>query len=170
MLGLAAVVATLLRFRARACIVLACVAAMLCATANASALERVQPKTRVWDFSFAEPLNIRLNTLASAEQRPGFLSARAKPASGSPHAARGAPQLTVTFGRNANQIEHAFRHTDKLGLSRTAVQEAVQKHLPSVADKIPSGAPLNQVIELDVWKTDFSPLRRIPTAFQRIED
>jgi hypothetical protein len=28
------------------------------------------------------------------------------------------------------------------------------------------GVPL----ELDIWKTDFSPLRRIPTAFQRIED
>src|SRR6188768_254597 len=28
-----------------------------------------------------------------------------------------------------------------------------------------SGAPL----ELDVWKTDFSPLKRIPTAFRRIE-
>jgi hypothetical protein len=27
-----------------------------------------------------------------------------------------------------------------------------------------NGVPL----EMDVWKTDFSPLRRIPTAFQRI--
>lgn len=29
-----------------------------------------------------------------------------------------------------------------------------------------SGVPL----ELDVWKTDFSPLRRIPKVFRRIED
>jgi hypothetical protein len=29
-----------------------------------------------------------------------------------------------------------------------------------------SGAPL----ELDVWKTDFSALRRIPTAFRRVEE
>lgn len=94
MLGLAALVATLLRFCARACVVLACIAVMLCATTNASALEHAQTKTRVWDFSFAEPLNIRLNALASAEQRPGFSSARAEPASGSPHAARGAKPVT----------------------------------------------------------------------------
>jgi hypothetical protein len=51
------VVATLLRIRARACVVLACIAAMLCATTNASANPDAQTKTRVWDFSFVEPLN-----------------------------------------------------------------------------------------------------------------
>jgi RHS repeat-associated protein len=73
--------------------------------------------------------------------------------------ARAAPNLTVTFGRNANQIEHAFRHTDKLGLSRAAVQDAVQKHLPSVVDKIPSGSPLNQVIEVGGKQIQYSAFR-----------
>ena len=67
--------------------------------------------------------------------------------------------MTVTFGRNANQIEHAFRHTDKLGLSRTAVQEAIQTHLSSVADKIPSGSPLNQVIEIGGKRIQYSAFR-----------
>jgi hypothetical protein len=97
-LALAAVVATLLRFPARACVVLACVAAMLCATTSASALERVQTKTRVWDFSFAEPLNIRPNALASVEQRPGFSPAEAEPALGSPHAARGGVRVASGMG------------------------------------------------------------------------
>lgn len=88
-LGLATLVATLLRFRARACAVLACLAAMLCAATNASALEGVQPKTRVWDFSSAAPLNIRLNALASAEQRPGISPAQLERVSVSLLAARG---------------------------------------------------------------------------------
>ena len=70
-----------------------------------------------------------------------------------------AQRLAVTFGRNANQIEHAFRHTDKLGLSRTAVQEAIQKHLPSVIDKIPSGSPLNRVIEVGGKRIQYSAFR-----------
>ena len=71
----------------------------------------------------------------------------------------GAAQLSVTFGRNANQIEHAFRHTDRLGLSRTAVQEAIQKHLPSVADRIPSGTSMQQVIEVSGMRIQYSAYR-----------
>jgi hypothetical protein len=92
--ALVALVATLLRLRARACVVLACVAAMLCVAANAPALESAQTKTRVWDFSFATALNIRSSALPSPEQRPGFSPAQAKLASESPHAARGLPTLS----------------------------------------------------------------------------
>jgi RHS repeat-associated protein len=74
-------------------------------------------------------------------------------------AARAEEQLSVTFGRNANQVEHAFRHTDKLGLSRDAVQSAIQNHLPAVADKIPNGAPLNQVIKVAGKKIQYSAFR-----------
>jgi hypothetical protein len=49
-LSLATVVATLLRFPARACVVLACLASVLCAASNASAQPSVQPQTRVWDI------------------------------------------------------------------------------------------------------------------------
>ena len=90
MLSLVTVVAALLRFRARACVVLACVAAMLFAANTASAQPSVQTQTRVWDFSLAEPLNVWLDAAASAEQRPGFSPAQPELASVSPHAARGA--------------------------------------------------------------------------------
>lgn len=92
--ALAILVATLLRFRARACVALACLAAMLCLTTNASALERVQTKTRVWGFEFAHPLNICPNVLASPRTHPETRSRRLELASVSPHAARGA----ATFG------------------------------------------------------------------------
>jgi len=94
--ALAAVVATLLRFRARACVVLACIAAMLCATTNASASQSVQTKTRVWDFSFAEPLNTWLERDASSRLRLENQSNSAELASASPHAARAAPQVGRT--------------------------------------------------------------------------
>ena len=48
MLGLTTLVATLLRSRAQACVVLAYVAALLCVASTASANSSAQTKTRVW--------------------------------------------------------------------------------------------------------------------------
>ena len=42
-------------------------------------------------------------------------------------------KLTVQFGIGANHVSHAFRHTDKLGLSRSIVQSSVETHF---CDKI----------------------------------
>jgi hypothetical protein len=40
----------------------------------------------------------------------------------------------IVFGQSANQIYHAFRHTDDLGLNRAVVVEAIRRdlrrHLP----------------------------------------
>lgn len=102
----------LLRFHVRACVVLACIAAMLCATTNASALERVQTKTRVWDFSFAHPLNIRPIGSASPRTHLENQLASSEPASGSPHAARagaealqvGRFRLTETVGKHLTDV------------------------------------------------------------------
>ena len=57
-------------------------------------------------------------------------------------------QLAIQFGNNANQVQHAFRHTDALGLGRGAVQSSVQNHLQTVASQITVGQPFNQVIEV----------------------
>jgi hypothetical protein len=35
----------------------------------------------------------------------------------------------IVFGRSANQVFHAFRHTDALGLDRTDVMEAIRRDL-----------------------------------------
>lgn len=40
---------------------------------------------------------------------------------------KGSPN--VQFGGNANQIYHAFRHVDQLGLDRAAVQGAIRQDL-----------------------------------------
>ena len=97
--ALAALVATLLRFRARACVVLACVAAMLCTTSLASANTTAETKTRVWDFSSAAPLNVWLERSATPRTHPENQPTRAKLASASPHAARAAPTAFKAFTR-----------------------------------------------------------------------
>jgi hypothetical protein len=68
----------------------------------------------------------------------------------------GGPELAVQFGKGANQIYHAFRHTDKLGLDRERVQAAVQQHLQSVASQLTAGKPLNQVIEVDGVRVQYT--------------
>lgn len=35
----------------------------------------------------------------------------------------------IVFGHSANQVSHAFRHTDTLGLDRTDVMEAIRRDL-----------------------------------------
>jgi hypothetical protein len=35
----------------------------------------------------------------------------------------------VVFGQDANQVSHAFRHTDKLGLDRAEVMDAIMLDL-----------------------------------------
>jgi len=59
-----------------------------------------------------------------------------------------APKLVVQFGRVANQVSHAFRHTDRAGLTRSSVRSAIEAHLPGVADQLRPGQPLNQVIDV----------------------
>lgn len=115
MLGLATLVATLLRLRARACVVLACLAAMLCAAAHASALERVQPKTRVWGFGSAAALNIRLHALASPEHHPAISPSHAALASASLLAAEGVA-AGVRYGpMNAGPLPEAIANTFRGG-------------------------------------------------------
>ncbi|OFI39431.1 hypothetical protein BIU82_13955 [Arthrobacter sp. SW1] len=36
---------------------------------------------------------------------------------------------SITFGQNANQIYYTVRHSDKAGLSREALSDAIREHL-----------------------------------------
>jgi hypothetical protein len=83
-------VAALLRLRAPACVGLACLWVTLLIAMLAAAAVGAQTKTRVWDFERAAPLNVCSNASATQRTCPGFPSAQAEPALGSPHAARGA--------------------------------------------------------------------------------
>ena len=96
MLSLAPLVTAVLRFRARACVVLACIAAMLFASSIASAQPAVQAQTRVWDFSFASALNTWLERDASARTHLGNHSGSVELTSDSPHAARGSTLRRMT--------------------------------------------------------------------------
>ncbi|MBI5610017.1 MAG: RHS repeat-associated core domain-containing protein [Deltaproteobacteria bacterium] len=65
----------------------------------------------------------------------------------------------LTFGRDANQVYHAFRHTDELGLARESAMAAVRDDLLVVSRNIPSGRPLNQVIEVSGQRIQYSAYR-----------
>jgi hypothetical protein len=63
-------------------------------------------------------------------------------------AAKSIDDITVHFGKNSNQIQHAFRHTDALGLDRAAVQSGVQNHFNTVASQITTVRPFIQVTKV----------------------
>ncbi|MDR1199197.1 MAG: hypothetical protein LBK94_09360 [Prevotellaceae bacterium] len=57
-------------------------------------------------------------------------------------------KLAVQFGKTKNQIYHAFRHTDALGLDRSLVQSTIQDHFKTISSQVISGKPFNQIIEI----------------------
>ena len=57
--------------------------------------------------------------------------------------------LNIQFGNNPNQIYHAFRHTDDLGLDRESVKKAVIADLSKCANQVPNGKPFNQKITVN---------------------
>jgi hypothetical protein len=73
-------------------------------------------------------------------------------------------------GMGSLELAGAVQNGARSGLviSKASVQFADEDGVQVVAtlNADESGVPF----ELDVWKTDFSPLRRIPTDFRRFED
>jgi RHS repeat-associated protein len=57
-------------------------------------------------------------------------------------------KLLIQFGKVENQVFHAFRHTDKLGLDKGVVASAVESHLKSVVTQVVEGKPFNQIINV----------------------
>jgi hypothetical protein len=113
---------------------------MLSATSFASANPSVQTKTRVWDFSFAEPLNIRLNALASAETHPGFSPVQRKPASVSPHAARAAPIVGRSVGAAADiTVTSAIKNSSFAVRQAKALGQAAQRDVDSLLSALRAG-------------------------------
>jgi hypothetical protein len=64
--------------------------------------------------------------------------------------------ITIQFGRAANQIYHVFRHTDRLGLDREAVQNAIQNSIRQLANQIQPGQPFNQVVEINGQRIQYT--------------
>lgn len=107
-----------------------CALAMLCATAaTASALERVQTKTRVRGFELAEHHSSGLSSSASSRTRLAFSPSHFEVVSGSPHAARAGAGLGrlrsigpstwessggLLYGPDkvfGNRVQHVLAHT-----------------------------------------------------------
>ena len=68
-------------------------------------------------------------------------------------------QGTIRFGRDANQVGHAFRHIDALGLDRAVVQSAIENHLATVGNEIAQGIPFNQIIEVAGRKIQYTAFK-----------
>ena len=78
---------------------------------------------------------------------------------GTTAATAGAAKLTIQFGKDPNQVYHAFRHVVDLGLDPTQVRIAVEQHLPTVVSQLQPGKPLNQIIVVSGQRLQY-------TAFQ----
>jgi len=72
---------------------------------------------------------------------------------------READNLAIQFGKTDNQIYHAFRHTDELGLDRTLVQSSIEMDIRTVSSQIVSGKPFNQVIEVAGKKIQYTAFK-----------
>jgi hypothetical protein len=62
------------------------------------------------------------------------------------NAAQQCQNAAIQFGNNANQVYHAFRHIDAMGLDRGDVMAAIEADLATAASQLQPGQPLNQVI------------------------
>jgi len=63
---------------------------------------------------------------------------------------------SIKFGNNPNQDYHAFRHTDKLGLSRFEVRSAVETNLQMQSNLIEVGKPFNQVVTINGQRIQYT--------------
>lgn len=62
----------------------------------------------------------------------------------------------VIFGKVLNQINHAFRHTDALGLERKIVKDEIKKNLNQFSSKIIEGKPYNKIVMVKGKKIQYT--------------
>jgi hypothetical protein len=149
---------------------------MLCATTNASALEHAQTKTRVWDFSFAEPLNTCPNAPASPRLHLENRSSSAEHASGSTHAQRAAASVrsaragaglaeraAAAGARYPKQVEQALKmNPQQLQKSVSSFTENIAKHqgyLKNPQSHVPNWtqlSPQHQQNLIHHWNNDIA--------------
>lgn len=66
---------------------------------------------------------------------------------------RHGPIARIQFGRVQNQVDHAFRHTDQIGLARSDVQAAIRQDLSESANLLQEGLNVRTVRVGDVEVT-----------------
>jgi RHS repeat-associated protein len=65
-------------------------------------------------------------------------------------------KIVIQFGKTPNQISHAFRHTDELGLNRTLVQSTVINHFNTVSSQVVAGQPFNQIVQIGSHRIQYT--------------
>jgi len=80
-----------------------------------------------------------------AEGAAGAAAKAAGAARGAAPVVRSVAGAKIVFGQNANQISHAFRHVDSLGLSRGAVQAAIRADLRAGQALVPGKLHIGNV-------------------------
>ena len=65
----------------------------------------------------------------------------------------------IQFGKDPNQISHAFRHTDKLGLERDLVMKSVKEHFSTVSKNLIERKPLNNIIHVGGKKIQYTAFK-----------
>lgn len=65
-------------------------------------------------------------------------------------------QSFITFGQNDNQVYHAFRHVDDLGLSREVVSKAIIADFSKKTSQIVEGKAFNQIIEVEGHRLQYT--------------
>lgn len=68
-------------------------------------------------------------------------------------------RVAVTFGRNENQVFHAFRHIEEAGLSRKSVSDAVMTDLAKVSRQIQSGQLYRGTVQVDGVEVTYNAFR-----------
>ena len=67
---------------------------------------------------------------------------------------------TVQFGNNPNQLYHAFRHVDDMGLNRNIVRRTILDDLKSL-DDIPVGKAINRGIDVSGSRVQYTVFKRL---------
>jgi RHS repeat-associated protein len=57
-------------------------------------------------------------------------------------------KILVQFGKGQNQVSHAFRHVEAMGLSKDVVKSAIMKDIPRIAKNLPYGKSINTTIKV----------------------
>lgn len=71
----------------------------------------------------------------------------------------GAGKTEIQFGRVDNQISHTFRHIDKAGLDRNAVQQAIRQDLNRMGESLAKGQQATGNVVVNGTKIEYSAFR-----------
>lgn len=108
---------------------------------------RAAPQSSRWSASKRAAISAEVQKLAAANPRNRAAAGggRRPPGGGGGNGGDppGGGRVPVQFGHVQNNISHAFRYTDGIGLDREVVKEAIRGDLAKVADELPKGVHYN---------------------------